>query len=77
MDRAVEPVTHGFSTEGRGLLSGFQHEGESTSGQPRGWKMFDTDRIHELEVLDVVLLTGHRERGHLLPFGIVKVHCSL
>ena len=51
-NRVVEPCAYGESLEHHGLLRSFQLNGASASGEHINWKLFRTDRIHRLELLD-------------------------
>jgi predicted DNA-binding transcriptional regulator YafY len=49
--RIVEPHDYGIQNSVERLL-GFQISGESRSGAPHGWKLFDLDEIRRLRVLE-------------------------
>src|SRR6185503_8521093 len=49
--RIVEPHIYGEDSHGRELLSAYQIAGGSRSGQPVGWKLFDMEKIEDVEVL--------------------------
>jgi len=74
--RVIEPLVHGFNAKGEGLLSAFQHAGTSTSGSPTGFKTFRIDKITQVEMLDVPLLSALHDERHWPPTGISTVHCS-
>ena len=50
--RIVEPHCYGESTAGNDILRAYQVRGISTSGNPTGWRIFDTSKIVGVTVLD-------------------------
>ena len=50
-ERIIEPCAYGTSSEGHGLLRGFQTSGASASGEHVNWKLLRTDRIIQIAVL--------------------------
>lgn len=50
--RIVEPYTFGITTKGNDVLSGYQVDGESTSSDELGWRLFTLDKIGDLKLLD-------------------------
>lgn len=50
--RVVEPQTYGISTTGRPLLRGYQVAGVSSSGKPRGLRLYEVSKISALEKTD-------------------------
>ncbi|MBB3229105.1 putative DNA-binding transcriptional regulator YafY [Luteibacter sp. Sphag1AF] len=51
-ERIVEPHIYGVDARGEPLLSAYQVEGGSRSGQPAGWRLFRMDKMIGLRVLD-------------------------
>jgi predicted DNA-binding transcriptional regulator YafY len=47
--RVVEPQTYGVSATGNRILRGYQVAGVSSSGKPRGLRLFELSRISALE----------------------------
>ena len=47
--RVVEPQTYGISTTGNRVLWGYQVAGVSSSGKPRGLRLFEMSKISGLE----------------------------
>lgn len=50
--RMVEPYCHGMSSTGKGLVRAYQVEGFSRSGQPVGWKLFETMKMVDVHLTD-------------------------
>ncbi len=50
--RLVEPHAYGVNNNGHDLLRCYQVGGASDSGQPKGWKLFRVDEIHQLHVTE-------------------------
>jgi hypothetical protein len=50
--RIIEPCAYGVSGEGHFLLRAFQTSGASASGEQINWKLFRTDRIRSIRVLE-------------------------
>lgn len=77
-NRLVEPYCHGFSPDGTEFLVAFQRSGESSSGQPTGWKGFVVAELADIEVLGIPFVI---DRPDYRPGGrsknIVKVHCCV
>jgi len=48
-DRVVAPFVVGVSSEGNPLLRGYQLEGVSRSGKGEGWRVFQINKIENLE----------------------------
>lgn len=48
-DRVVAPFVIGVSSEGNPLMRGYQLEGVSRSGKGEGWRVFQIDKIEQLE----------------------------
>lgn len=46
--RLVEPHAYGINKNGHELLRCYQVGGASESDQPKGWKLFRVDEIHQL-----------------------------
>ena len=61
--RLVEPCAYGCGADQQGLLRSFQRSGASASGEHENWKLFRTDRIIRLEILDERFL-GDRPEYH-------------
>jgi hypothetical protein len=47
--RVVEPQTYGVSASGNPVLRGYQVAGLSSSGKPRGLRLFEVSKISALE----------------------------
>jgi len=60
--RIVEPHCHGYSTRGKEVLRAFQISGVSRSGNPVDWKLFEVDKIKDLE--DVGSTFGKNRLGY-------------
>jgi predicted DNA-binding transcriptional regulator YafY len=50
--RLIEPCAYGESSEGNRLLRAFQNSGASASGEHIDWKLFRTDKILRIELLE-------------------------
>lgn len=75
--RLIEPYSHGFSSDGREMLVGFQRAGGSDSGQVEGWKAMAVRRIERLVVLDVTFIPGREEYRAGGSKNIDAPHCEI
>ncbi len=50
--RIIEPHTFGINALRHKLISAWQVEGYSSSGQTNGWKLFDIRKISNITILD-------------------------
>ncbi|MDF4003771.1 hypothetical protein P3W24_17805 [Luteibacter sp. PPL201] len=50
--RLVQPHVYGDDTQGHRLLSAYQLDGGSSSGESRGWKSFRMDRVRAVAPTD-------------------------
>jgi hypothetical protein len=50
--RLAEPYLAGSAKSGKRLLRAYQLAGQSQSGQPQGWKLFDIDEMTGIVVTD-------------------------
>jgi len=50
--RVVEPYTFGVSSTGKDVLSAYQVEGESTSSDDLGWRLFSIGKIENIKISD-------------------------
>jgi len=48
-DRVVAPFVVGVSSEGNALMRGYQLEGASRSGKGEGWRVFQIQKMAEVE----------------------------
>lgn len=48
--RRVQPHVYGDDAQGHRLLSAYQVDGGSTSGEVRGWKSFRMERVGAIEI---------------------------
>lgn len=75
--RLVEPYSHGFSSDGREMLVGFQRSGGSDSGQIEGWKAMAVDRIEHLVVVDVSFIPARNDYRAGSSKNIDDPHCEI
>lgn len=50
--RTVEPFCYGIGKTGKYLLRGYQTGGYSQSGNPEGWRLFDTAKMIGVQCTD-------------------------
>lgn len=50
--RIVEPYTFGVSRKGNDVLSAYQIDGESTSSDELGWRLFTLEKMNDLKALE-------------------------
>ena len=50
-DRWVNPYVLGETTTGKVMLSAFQTNGASASGEDRGWKLFNVEEIRDMSLI--------------------------
>lgn len=50
--RIVEPYTFGVTTKGNDVLSAYQVDGESTSSDELGWRLFSFSKIDNIKLSD-------------------------
>jgi hypothetical protein len=74
-ERIVEPHLHGFTSEGREVVLGWQLEGGSASNDPQPWRLFQIDRIATLEVLAEGF--GARQTFSTASREVRTVHCAV
>lgn len=51
-NRLIEPHTYGSNAKGNLVLSAFQIEGFSESGERFGWKLFNLDKINSAHLIE-------------------------
>ena len=73
-NRVVEPFCHGTSTAGNDLLRAYQVRGQSASGTPLGWKLFEESKITGLRQTGEVF-TGNRQGYNPNDSAMAIVHC--
>ncbi len=74
--RVVIPVCHGTTTAGNDALRAYQTEGGSKEGKVPGWKLFKTEDINNLQILDKTFSTppdGYKPGDSAM--GVI--HCQL
>jgi len=74
--RTVEPYRHGRSTAGHEVLRGYQIAGYSASRRPSGWKLFQVDRMTDLQVTRATFphnRPGYQPRDR----SMIHVHCQV
>lgn len=67
-DRSVAPFVVGVSSEGNPLLRGYQVEGESRSGKGWGWRVFQVNKIEDLEICNEYFRKEEFEFDQLYPW---------
>jgi predicted DNA-binding transcriptional regulator YafY len=71
--RTIEPCAYGISSEGHFLLRAFQTSGASASGEHINWKLFRTDRIRSIRILEDRFVSprpGYRRGDKAMVGGI-------
>jgi hypothetical protein len=76
--RVVEPHAHGVSPDRLEVLVGFQRSGESSAGNPTGWKAFHAEDLCRLRILEesFEMRDGYRPGGRSDNLRD-EVHCCL
>ncbi len=75
-ERVVEPFCHGTSTAGNEVLRGFQTGGQSASGAPIGWKLFEVSKMIGLQQT-AETFTGVRPGYNPVDSAMSAVHCHV
>lgn len=75
--RLIEPYSHGFSSDGREMLVGFQRAGGSDSGQVEGWKAMAVERIERIAVVDVSFIPSRDDYRAGSSKNIDDLHCEI
>jgi hypothetical protein len=75
--RLIEPYSHGFSSDGREMLVGFQRAGGSDSGQTEGWKALAVERIERLALVDVSFIPSRDDYRAGSSKNIDDRHCEI
>lgn len=75
--RLIEPYSHGFSSDGREMLVGFQRAGGSDSGQIEGWKAMAVERIKGLAMVDVSFIPAREDYRAGSSKNIDDPHCGI
>ncbi len=73
--RVVEPFCHGISRAGNEVLRAYQIGGESESGQPFGWKLYEVSHMSGITATGA---TFRPTRAGYNPNDsqMTSVHCS-
>lgn len=74
--RIVEPYTFGVTTKGNDVLSGYQIDGESTSSNELGWRLFTLDKIDNLNLLEDDF-SGDRDEYNPNDSRMSHIYCTL
>jgi hypothetical protein len=75
--RLIEPYSHGFSSDGREMLVGYQRAGGSDSGQIEGWKALAVERIERLALVDVSFIPSRVDYRAGSSKNIDELHCEI
>jgi len=57
--RIAEPYCYGKSSKGNEVLRAFQIKGDSKSGKPHGWKLFNVSKMNNVTVNREHFSMGH------------------
>ncbi len=74
--RVVEPFTFGISTKGNDVLSAFQVRGESESDNRPMWRLFDLEKIENIQILDEKF-SGYREGYRKGDSRMNRIYCEI
>lgn len=74
--RRVEPHTFGVSSTGKDMLSAYQIEGDTVSGNVPDWKQFSLNKIKNLEILNETF-TGTRLGYTKGDSRMTRIYCEL
>lgn len=72
-DRIIEPCAYGTGSDRQGLLRAFQTSGASASDEHVDWKLFRTDRIRSIRILNLKFAapqSGYRRDDKAMTTGI-------
>lgn len=75
-NRIVEPYCHGVTKGGHELLRGYQTTGYSSSGRPKGWRLFRLDEMGEVRITDESF-AGRRSGYDPNDQAMEKIFCRL
>jgi hypothetical protein len=75
--RLIEPYSHGFASDGREMILGFQRAGGSDSGQTEGWKTLAVERIERIALVDVSFIPGRVDYRAGSSKNIDDLHCEI
>ncbi len=75
--RIVEPYCFGESTTGADVLRAYMIRGHSSSGIPKGWRLFDVSKITNLTILEDESFDGKRKGYNPNDSAMVVFHCRL
>jgi hypothetical protein len=74
--RIIEPYCHGISQAGNEVLRAYQIRGFSRSGEPSGWKLFESTKIHN------IIITSDNFKENRVGYnpndqGMNSIHCHV
>ncbi len=75
--RIVEPYCFGESKTGADVLRAYQIRGYSSSGAPKGWRLFDVSKITRLTILEEETIDGKRRDYNPNDAAMVRFYCRL
>lgn len=74
--RIVEPYCYGISRTGKEVLRAYQVDGESTSGEFIGWKLFSLKKVCNIKILNQQFNTT-REGYNPQDSVMTEIFCNL
>lgn len=74
--RVVEPFTFGINTKDNEVLSAFQVEGGSESGDRPMWRLFDLEKIENLQISSESF-SGNRIGYRSRDSRMVRIYCEI
>jgi len=74
--RKVEPFCYGRSSAGKDVLRGYQTSGDSESGNPLGWRLFDVSKISSMTVTEENF-AGTRPGYNPNDSAMVQIYCRV
>lgn len=74
--RVAEPFTFGINTKDNEVLSAFQVEGGSESGNRPMWRLFDLEKIENLQISNESF-DGNRNGYRKGDTRMVRIYCEM
>lgn len=74
--RVVEPFTFGISARDNEILSAFQVGGESRSGNRPTWRLFDLEKIEDIQISNEHF-DGNREGYRRGDSRMDRIYCEI
>jgi predicted DNA-binding transcriptional regulator YafY len=72
--RIVEPYCYGLSKNDKEILRAYQIKGDSKSGHPVGWKLFNASKMKNITISNEYFAIGHQ---YGTEPTIKKINCCI